>query len=197
MNNNELYHYGVKGMRWGHRKVEYSGGISGMIRRKQMSNAKNDLNKVTQQRRSVDAELKELKGFDRNPSRLGKSKISTAIRRYQIKSLENKRNSLNAKAKENTDALKELKAIDKYANEKRAKKESAKKQKKATTSQINNRDTAIKALDKLENMAFFSNNKNSFAISSAIGDAKRKIENGESYANAALEALDTYNFYKD
>ena len=73
---------------------------------------------------------------------------------------------------------------------------SSKKQRpKSAKSQ--NRNTTIKALEKLEDMAFFSNNKNSFAISSAIGDAKRKIENGESYANAALEALDTYNFYKD
>lgn len=69
----ELYHYGVKGMKWGVRKARPQGGISGMIRRKQQQNA---------------SELRELKGYAKNPSKLAKSRISTAIRNHQIKNAE-------------------------------------------------------------------------------------------------------------
>ena len=58
----ELYHYGVLGMRWGHRN-----------------------------RSQLSAELKELKGYDRyakkHPNSLGSSKISTHIRNKQINKL--------------------------------------------------------------------------------------------------------------
>lgn len=67
---------------------ECSGGIAGAIRRKQRANAENDLNKVKSKQRQVDSELRELREYDRNPSKIGKSRISTAIRRRQIKSLE-------------------------------------------------------------------------------------------------------------
>lgn len=58
----ELYHYGVLGMRWGHHN-----------------------------RNQLSAELKELKGYDRyakkHPNSLGASKISTHIRNKQINKL--------------------------------------------------------------------------------------------------------------
>lgn len=69
----ELYHYGVKGMKWGVRKARPQTAISGMIRRKQQRNA---------------SELRELKGYAKNPSKLAKSRISTAIRNHQIKNAE-------------------------------------------------------------------------------------------------------------
>ena len=75
----ELYHYGVKGMKWGVRKARPQGGISGMIRRKSQQNA---------------SELRELKGYARNPSKLAKSRISTAIRNHQIKNAEKTRKRL-------------------------------------------------------------------------------------------------------
>ena len=75
----ELYHYGVKGMKWGVRKARPQGGISGMIRRKSQRNA---------------SELRELKGYARNPSKLAKSRISTAIRNHQIKNAEKTRKRL-------------------------------------------------------------------------------------------------------
>lgn len=132
MYENELYHHGVKGMRWGHRKARpTSGGISGMIRRKQVSNATNDLAKIKVRQKEVHSELKELRGYERNPSRLGKSKVSTAIRRHQINSLERTNAKLTSRAKDNQSALKELKQIEKYQSNKAAKKASQKAAKKA------------------------------------------------------------------
>lgn len=111
----ELYHHGVKGMKWGVRKKTYNGGgIAGAIRRKQRANAENSLNKVRSQQRQVDSELRELRGYDKNPSGLGKSKISTAIRRSQIKSLEKSKASLKKLEQENVSALKELDEIERY-----------------------------------------------------------------------------------
>lgn len=114
-----IMHYGVKGMKWG---VRRNRGISGTIRDMQRSSANKSLSKIDAKRKHVDSELKELRGYDRNPSGFGKSKVSTAIRRNQIKSLEKTRSELNAKAKSNKDALKELDSIEKH---KQAKKEAA------------------------------------------------------------------------
>ncbi len=52
----ELYHYGVKGMKWGVRKARLQGSISGMIRRKKQS-----LSKPRQNSTVVDAYKTERK----------------------------------------------------------------------------------------------------------------------------------------
>ena len=114
--NGELYHHGVKGMKWGVRKKrEYSGGVAGAIRRKQTRNAERDIADAKKQRRQVDSELRELRGYEKNPSKLGKSKISTAIRRSQVKSLEKTRLKLDRNIADNEEALKELSDIGKAA----------------------------------------------------------------------------------
>ena len=96
----ELYHYGVLGMKWGVRKKRSSGGVSGMIRNKQRSNANEDLVKIKTKRKQVDSELRELKGYAKNPSKLGKSKISTAIRNHQIKSLNKTKSQLKERERD-------------------------------------------------------------------------------------------------
>ena len=139
IDNNELYHHGVKGMKWGHRKKTYStsGGISGAIRRKQISNARNDLAKTKSRQKQVNNELKELRSYEKNPSGLGKSKASTAIRRNQIKSLERTNAKLSTRAQDNKSALKELKGIEKYQSEKKAAKKERKTAIKSTYKDIN------------------------------------------------------------
>lgn len=81
----ELYHYGVKGMKWGVRKAHLQGGISDMNRRKQVTN-----------------ELRELQGYAKHPSKIGNSRISTAIRNHQIKKLQKEKTKLNNKKKSYT-----------------------------------------------------------------------------------------------
>jgi flagellar biosynthesis chaperone FliJ len=119
-NNQELYHHGVKGMKWGVRKNKNTGGIAGAIRRKQRTNAENDLNKIRSKQRQVNGELRELRGYENNPSKLGRSKVSTAIRRNQIKSLEKTKDSLKKLEQKNINALKELDAIEKHQTMKAA-----------------------------------------------------------------------------
>ena len=119
----ELYHYGVKGMKWGVRRNRNTGGgIAGAIRRKQRANDEKELNKIRSKQRQVDRELRELRGYEKNPSKLGSSKISTAIRRSQIKSLEKTQSVLKKLEKENISALKELDQIEKYQAKKAANK---------------------------------------------------------------------------
>lgn len=130
---NELYHHGIKGMKWGRRRFQtadgsltaagrkrYSGGISGAIRNKQYSNAERDLASVKKQQRQVDSELRELKGYAKNPTGLANSKISTAIRNKQIRDLEKSKAQLKSREKDNRDAMRELDEIDKYQSQKRA-----------------------------------------------------------------------------
>ena len=171
--NEELMHYGVLGMRWGHRKDRpTSGGIAGAIRRKQRSNAQNDLAKVKSQQKTVDSELRELRGYEKNPSKIGKSKISTAIRKRQIKSFE----------KENLDALKELDQIERY----RAKRAAIKAQKKMSKVKIKDLQ---KQYGMLEDQMTYGKNadpvKNSRIESqmNSIEEQLHKHRGGESVSN--------------
>ena len=116
MINNELYHHGVKGMKWG---VIRKRGITGNIRDLQRKNANNTLNDVRTKKKQVNDELRELNGYDKKPSKIGSSKISKAIRRSQIKSLTKTKNDLNLKERDAKSALKELDSIEKYQQNKK------------------------------------------------------------------------------
>ena len=129
-NTNELYHYGVLGMKWGKRKARPTyNSISGYIRKKQISNANNDLVKIKEKRKQFNGELRELNEYDRNPSKIGKSKVSTAIRRSQINSLNKAQSKLNDKERNTKEALKELHDIDQYQKRKQDKRDQVKTEK--------------------------------------------------------------------
>lgn len=148
MNNDELQHFGIPGMKWGKRKAVTSGGLSGSIRRKQMSNATNSLSKIGARKKQVNSELKELNNYAKNPSKIGKSKISTAIRNHQIKSLNKTKSKLDAKEKGNKEALKELKDIDSYQKKRAANKAIIKQAKAAYKANKKDYKLAKKQYDK-------------------------------------------------
>lgn len=74
---NELYHHGIKGMKWGRRRFQNSdgsltaagrkrysgGGISGAIRNKQYSNAERDLASVKKTAETSKFGIKRIKGL--------------------------------------------------------------------------------------------------------------------------------------
>ena len=141
----ELYHYGIPGMKWGHRKraVASTGGLSGYIRGRQMTNATNNLSAISKRQRQINSELKELRGYEKKPSAIGKTKLATAIRRSQIKSLEKTQSKLQKSKQDNEDALKELKSIDKYQAQKKAERESYKNSPEYKAKQAKNKKVVI------------------------------------------------------
>lgn len=226
---NELYHHGVKGMKWGRRRYQnpdgslkaagkgrYSGGgISGAIRNKQRSNAERDLSDIKKQQRQVDSELRELKGYAKNPTGLANSKISTAIRNKQIRDLEKSKANLKSREKDNRDALRELEEIDRYQAQKRAAKEN-KKRTKANVEQYGRLEDAynykknpkekdmLKAYGKIEDSLTYSKYANKKAeryAQKALNEIERQLaQKGKnksydltkvnSFLDKALESID-------
>lgn len=168
---NELYHYGVKGMKWGVRRQSTSGGIAGAIRRKQRSNAERDLADIKSKQRQVNSELRELNGYERNPQGLAKSKISTAIRRSQIKSLNKTNEKLKQLEKENIDALKELDSIEKY----QAKKRAAKAEQKMAKMKIKDLERQYGELEDQMTYGKNANTKNNSRIESEMAGIESEI----------------------
>lgn len=217
MSNVELYHHGIKGQKWGVRRFQNKdgtytpagkkrynsdsgsgGGIAGAIRRKQRANAQNDLDKVRAQKRQVDSELRELRGYEKNPSALGKSKLSTAIRRSQIKSLEKTKAALKEQEKENLDVLKELDDIEKYQADKHSTKAAA-PERKFKVSKTAAKNAADKALDKLDDYLFFNDDKipNNFAVRAGIKEVRDGLNSGRGIYDTAVSAVDAYKFFRD
>lgn len=90
---NYLYHHGVKGQKWGVRRYQNKDGSL-------TPEGKSRL-------RSIDSELRELRGYERNPSTCAaKSKVSSYIRRNQINALEQERAEVTGLARRQRDAVK-------------------------------------------------------------------------------------------
>lgn len=122
---NELKHHGILGQKWGVRrfqnedgsltsagkkryKVDLDNSFSGKIRNKQYS-------QVIQEIKNTRNAIRENSEYENNPSKIGKSKVSSHIRSKQL-SRDKKRLA------ELLEAKKELEDISKYALEKDKKK---------------------------------------------------------------------------
>lgn len=185
----EIYHHGVKGMKWGKRKAKSSGGIAGMIRRKQRSNAQKDLAKTKAKQKEIDSELKELQGYAKNPSGLGKSKLSTAIRNQQIKSLNKTKSQLKERERENKSALKELDSIEKYQAKKAANKAAKKVSKEQAIKNASKKMAKEQATRAISKGASIASKLMVASLADDIfygGAGKRAVKTGVKYAGRGV-----------
>lgn len=115
-NNNELYHYGVLGMKWkNHKYVDYGNlrsNLSARIRRSNMSSTnkriKSQSNELNQMNKYYEWMKKNNSNIQKSGSKIGNSKILTNIREHRMNKLKNKISNTKDSIKEDQQIMKHL-----------------------------------------------------------------------------------------
>lgn len=132
----ELYHYGVLGMKWRHHKARYDYGslganISGRIRNGQLRNAKNRIRSDGKDLRSMTKNYEWMKKnhaeIKKSGSIIGNSRLLTSIRQHRMNKLKRKIGITKDSIKEDHQIVKELNKYESNARKKAQNKAAAKK----------------------------------------------------------------------
>ena len=132
----ELYHYGVLGMKWKHHKARYNYGslganISGRIRNGQLRNAKNRIRSDGKDLRSMTKNYEWMKKnhaeIKKSGSIIGNSRLLTSIRQHRMNKLKRKIGITKDSIKEDHQIVKELNKYESNARKKAQNKAAAKK----------------------------------------------------------------------
>lgn len=194
----ELYHYGVLGMRWKHRKGGYGSigaNIAGRIRYNQYKSTNKRISSDTKSLNKMNKDLEWMKKnhADMKNDKIGKIKLLSNIRQHRMNKLKKKIGTIKESLKEDHQIVKELSKYESNARKK-----------------IENRDAAKKILDKAKanyKSAYKQYNKD-FSKSSSLfgawgpGNKERHHKTYESAvaANKAEKAYKkakaNYNKYK-
>ena len=110
----QLEHWGIKGMRWGLRRYQYADGSLTPAGKKRY-NA--DVEKLKKQNAKLDAEIKGKKAHDRATARVEKLKAEAAAKKAQLKGLKDDEKAKKKQAKADSDKAKAEVKADKKAKE--------------------------------------------------------------------------------
>lgn len=128
----ELYHYGVPGMRWGRRKNygSFGANLSARIRNSQLRSTKKRISSDSRDLKKMNSNYEWMKknhaDIKKSGSKIGNSKLLSSIREHRMNQLKKKMNITKASVKEDHQIVKELNGYEKAAIKKAKGKESAK-----------------------------------------------------------------------
>lgn len=121
----ELYHYGIPGMRWGHRKYNYGSmgaNLAARIRRKQLMDTRNrisgDSKTLKKMEKNYEWQRKNHSDLKRSGSRIANSRILTGIRKNRMNKLNKKIKTMRDSIKEDHDIVNELNKYESNARKK-------------------------------------------------------------------------------
>lgn len=131
----ELYHFGIPGMKWGHHKSYNYGtfgrNLAGRIRNSQMRSTKSRISSDSKELKKMNSDYKWMQknhsDLKKNGGKIANSKLLSGIRQHRMNQLKKKIGITKDSIKEDQQIMKELKSYEKTARQRAVNKIAAKK----------------------------------------------------------------------